>query len=165
MLVSFDTMALIWLTKQGTKKSTTPSPHVAEMHKRAYYMHEWIEENGHKVMLSTIVVSEYLRGVQASKRNDVVAKMQESYTIVPFDVPAAKMAADLYDPAKALSPPAAPGTRPCLKADVMIVASVKIHQVTRFFSNDATCRKYAELCGMQACDLPVSGTNLFSGKT
>ena len=42
-----------------------------------------------------------------------------------------------------------------MKADVMAVATVKIHGATEFYSHDANCRKVAKSAGMIAHDLPT----------
>ncbi len=164
MLVSFDTMVLIWLAKQGTRKGQKTPDRVLEMHKRAHYMGEWIEENGHNVILSNIVISEFLRPLDEEKRNTVVATLCEKYNVLPFDNAAAKIAADLYYSAKNVGTSGENDRRVCMKADIMILATAKVHQVKRFYSNDSQTRKFAEIAGMEALDLPMSGSNLFSDK-
>jgi hypothetical protein len=42
-----------------------------------------------------------------------------------------------------------------MKADVMAVATVKVHGATVFYSHDVLCRKVAERAGMAARDLPT----------
>lgn len=164
VLISFDTMILIWATESGNKKSMRKSAQdIPDLQRRSRFLLDYIHEENHDVILPTIVASEYLRGVKPKRRNDALATLHELYTIAPFDSPAAAIAADLFDRAKPL-PNNDSQSRTCMKADLMIVATAKAMKVARIYSHDANTRKLANLAGLEGLDLPLKGPNLFSGE-
>jgi hypothetical protein len=53
-------------------------------------------------------------------------------------------------------------TRACVKADVMIVASAKIAGASTFYSHEPRVRRYAEMAGMTAKNLPNQPSKLWT---
>ncbi len=162
MLVSFDSMVLIWAARQHHYLGArSKNQDLTLMQTRARFLVEWIYEDKHDVILSTIVASEFLRGVAPQKRHASMSNLLDLYNFNHFDTPAALIAADVFEKAKTAELPATT-TRACMKADLMIVACAKAAKVNRFYSHDPATRRYAEIAGIEACDLPTKGHNLFS---
>jgi predicted nucleic acid-binding protein len=162
MIISFDSMVLIWATKRAHYKNTsTIEEPVKMLQKRARYLLELIEEEDYTVVLPTIVASEFLCGVKPENRSRVLSKLHETYILATFDVSSALIAANVFEQAKQVSAKDFT-SRVSMKADLKIVSNAKSMKVKRFYSHDAGTRKLAELAGMEARDLPTAGRRLTS---
>ncbi|MCL2646048.1 MAG: PIN domain-containing protein [Phycisphaerales bacterium] len=142
-------MTLIWALKDN------PTEENADFHRRAELLMKQLTRDKAIVVLPTIVIGEYLCKVPKSSHGQIVAKLQERFRIVPFDVRASSMAADLWQKRQNL-----PHSRRLLKADMLVIASAEAAGAERFYSADAECRAVAELV-MEAYDLPTFNEKLF----
>lgn len=88
-MVSLDTMCLLW----GLKKVATAGQE--DMIERAenYLLH--LRDSGSKALISTPVVAEYLVGFDAEQRKDQWRILHRDFIIVPFDMHAADIAAEI----------------------------------------------------------------------
>ena len=162
MIAGIDTMVLIWaLPVPHFKGKKSASQDVAEMQRRSRLLLGMLEEGKNNVLVPTITVAEWLTGIDPKKHGSFIASLHESFRIVPFDIPAAAFAAQLWQQARELPKDDKP-QRVCMKADVMIVASAKMGGATHFYSHEAKVRRLVELAGMTPHDLPTRGSNLFS---
>jgi len=164
VIVGIDTMVLIWALPEPHIKGKKPpsTQDVAEMQRRAKFLLETLAEENADVVVPTITVSEWLTGIDPSKQGTFISELQESFTLAAFNPKAAAIAAKLFQDVQNLPAEDKP-QRKCMKADMMIVATAKAADAVRFFSHEPRVRKYVELVGMEAKDLPKTGTNLFSG--
>jgi len=130
-----------------------------ELQRRANILIHQLDEQKATLLLPSVVVAEYLCGIEPEKHGAVLAELQQRFLTPPFDVRASAMAAQLWLRHREL-PKAEQAERTVLKADVLIIASAKLAGAVRFYSHDATCRKIAAQI-MDASDLPTHSENLF----
>lgn len=148
MSIGVDTMTLIWGLKEIVPRQTTQD--VEEMCRRAKIL--LTNLGSQRIIVPTIAVSELLCGVDAKNHGNFVAELKKRFFCPPFDLAACAMAAVLFQYGKTLPDKLA---RPLLKADTMIIASVKTSGGATFYSHDPACRKIAAHAGMEALDLPT----------
>jgi predicted nucleic acid-binding protein len=155
-VVSVDANVLVWMFREGHYKNagTLASAELAELQKRSDILLQDLNRRAVKVILSTMVVSEYLAGIEEKRQADALGSLRSSFEIYSFDLPSCLLAARLWQ-ARPQATTGVPGQRVAMKADVMAVATAKVHGATEFYSHDANCRKVAESAGMVARDLPT----------
>ena len=161
MTVALDTMTLIWgLQSVGAKRGNPRQKNLPEMQQRAAILLDMLEDKKEKIVIPSISVSELLIKVEAAEHGNYLAVIQQRFFVPLFDLPAAALAAQLWLKHRAL-PKDEQITRTTLKADVLIVASAKVAGATKFYSNEAKCRKLASPAGMFAEDLPTRHPHMF----
>jgi predicted nucleic acid-binding protein len=159
--VAVDSMILIWGMKGATKKKKT-TPEVAEKKARALILFDDLQEQNQTVIIPTISVSELLCGIDYVEHGSFIEVLQKNLSIHPFDLPAASLAARLWQISKETATPKDKlPERIALKADLMILATASVAKASIFYSNDAWCRKMAEKIGLTARDLPTHSENMF----
>ena len=98
--------------------------------------------------------------IPKAKRGHFLAALAENFLVKPFDLHAAAIAAEIHAKAKEIPKDRRPD-RAVLSADIKIIATAKAAQARVFYSNDAKCRRVAQLV-MDARDLPSHSGELFS---
>ncbi len=86
--------------------------------------------------------------------------MNERFRIEPFDFKDAVTAAELWDAGKAGRCMQHPNARTTLRADCLIVATVKNHGATEFYTEDNDCYAMAERV-VETKHLPTIAPSLF----
>jgi hypothetical protein len=104
--------------------------------------------------LPTVAISELLVLVAKAEKGALIAALTKMFVCPPFDLAAAAMAADLWSQHKELPQDLQYGSRQVLRADAMIVASVRAAGAMEFYSHDRQCLALASLV-MTAHDLPT----------
>lgn len=170
MIVGIDTMVVIWAlpdtAKQGKKPGRLGAPanksqDIDEMRRRAKILLHELSDGGDIVVVPTISVSELLRGIDPQNHGTFLAELKNQFLLPGFDLPTAAYAAVLSQKSSTL--PKDDGiARVCIKADIQIVASSKMAGATRFYSHERRVRNLAELADMEAKDLPLHGSGLFT---
>ncbi|HVX16263.1 MAG TPA: hypothetical protein VHC22_34070 [Pirellulales bacterium] len=155
--VSFDSMVLIY-AGVAPSNHITPAPDFNELKTRSLMLLHDISEKQTACILSAIVLSELLVHVPQGKTGQFSVEFSTQFIVAPFDLRASSIAAELwskYKVEKAKSQGGLPkADRSVLRADCLIVASVRAMGVTDFYSHDKNCRAFARLAGMNAHDLP-----------
>lgn len=145
--VALDTMILVW----GTKKKGRQ-----ELIDRALILFRQLDRQKARIVIPSVVVSEYLSYVRPDDHGNVVAELSQRFFISPFDVKCARLAAELWLDGQKRRKKGMARSRVTLRADVLIVASAKSHGAKQFWSHDGNCRKLATKAGMAAYDLPTT---------
>lgn len=159
--VAVDTQALIWGgIRRGIPGIGGLSPADAEKEKRSRFLMHDLDEAKAQIVIPSIVVAELLLPIDPQHHGTFLAVMTQRFRCPPFDLPATSLAASLWQYGHSL-PAQEQGKRTVLKADVMIVATAKVHGVRFFYSDDQSCRKLAERAGLVARPLPTHSLNLF----
>jgi predicted nucleic acid-binding protein len=148
-LVTLDTNALIW----GLKRECTPGQE--DMLRRADLLLEELAHQESQLVLPTVSLAELMAPLGEPQRTTFSQKARERFLIVPFDARAAHFAPAIWQ-AREHSGKRTAGSRTCLKADALIIASGYAAGVRCFYSNDKRFRTLAEsLEGVTAKDLPT----------
>ena len=112
--------------------------------------------------MPSIVVAEFLSGINPASHNAVLGAFQDRFHAIPsFDLAASAKAAELWMTHREL-PKDKQQSRNLLKVDVLIIACAKVGGAEVYYSHDRKCRTLAELAGMIARDLPTHSENLFT---
>lgn len=150
-LVAIDSMTLVWGIRRVGKEAEKL---------RAAYLFAQLEQECAKIIVPAVVVSEFLCGVNPDDRDRVAATISERFSVPPFDIRCAKMAADLFMDQKIARKMNQPHARKCLRADALIVATAKAAGARIFYSDDKACRSMANKV-MTARELPDQPPHLF----
>ena len=89
-MIGIDTQVLIW----GFKRDATPNRRHTIA--KADELFRQASEQGTKILIPSLVVSEVLVRYQDSERDAVLASLSKRFRIAPFDARAAKIAATLF---------------------------------------------------------------------
>jgi predicted nucleic acid-binding protein len=119
-MICLDTMLLIWGV-QGVAR-----PEQQSMTDQTRRFLRALSENQETVILPTPVVTEYIQAFPAPARIEQLEFLVETFQIVPFDLPAAGLAAELAYEARNVARPATV-TRQSMKADTQILATAIVH--------------------------------------
>jgi predicted nucleic acid-binding protein len=151
-IVALATMALAWgIRKKGSKENI----------KRARYLFNELEQDDAQIVVPSVVVAEYIAAIaDQPERDQTVAEMSVRFILAPFDQRDALLAAQLWRDGKSKRELGSKGSRVCLRADVMIVATAVGHGAREFYTNDTDCLKMAKKV-IDARPLPEMGANLF----
>lgn len=160
--VSFDANILIWAfrTTHYKFRGQEPTDEQKELQKKCGYLFSDLQRQGAKVVLSSIVVSEYLAGIDPANHGNVLTEITSRFDVYSFDVRAAALAATLWN-SRPKPTDIVPGRRVAMKADTMIVATLKLRGVSAFYSYDENCQKTAKLAGLIPKGLPTHDEYLF----
>lgn len=162
MAVSADAMIFIWGLQKPHFRAKKPSRQdLADLQKRAKLLIRELNEAGEKIIIPTVAVTELLCGVLASDHGDFIAELQRRFIVIPFDLRASALAAELFIAHDEWPESERYETRPRLKADTKIIATAKIAGAATFYSHDKRARKLAELAGMTAKNLPIKSQDMF----
>jgi hypothetical protein len=156
--VGIDAMILVYAGLVPSNDAP-PNSHLVELGIRAKLLLYQLTRDHPAIILPTIAISELLVPVPPSKTGALIAALTEQFVCPTFDLPAAAIAADLWARHKKLPRESQYKNRHVLRADAMIIASVKAAGATAFYTNDKTCRTLASLV-IPAHGLPDKPTNL-----
>jgi hypothetical protein len=141
------------------RKKRTKCPEFDDLRVRAKLLFERLDPEKDTVIVPMVVLSEILVPLSEAERLAVVGKLLEIFTICPFDLPAAMIAADLVAQHNKLPADQQYNERQVMRADTMVVASAKASGATDFYCHDKKCRGLAALV-MTAHDLPTGGETM-----
>ncbi|MDQ3332283.1 MAG: PIN domain-containing protein [Planctomycetota bacterium] len=144
MRVTVDTQVMIWCLRH---EATSDQQYRLE---EAEAFMAWVEESKSQLVLTNYAVSEYLVGGTPREIAREMETLSERFEIVDFDINAATIAADLYsDKAFAHHLGKDLGLkRPCMKADIAIIATAMAHDIKTIFSEDSGVRAVADRAGL-----------------
>jgi hypothetical protein len=157
-LVAVDTMVLIWGMQPNAQPGDTKD--VLECRIRSKILLELLTDQHATVVVPIVCVAELLVPIPPDKRGDFLTTLQAQFSCPPFDLPAASIAADLWQFQKSLPKEAQYSDRRLLRADLQIIASAKAAGATVFYSHDAKFRKVASHV-MTAQELPKKHSDMF----
>ena len=132
MTISIDSQILSFLLKRQPPAGNNPTGCRGLVSASRILINELKHEQT-LIILSSIVVSELLIGIDPAKHDDFIAEIQEQFTIVSFAEQAMALAADLWMRTHKVSEDIR--ERKCIKADTMIVASAKAGGAKIFYSH------------------------------
>ncbi len=131
-----------------------------ELHDRARILFRTLEEQRVRVVISAVTVAEFLAGVPTANHSSLLGVLTKRFMCATLDVQAAAIAADIWQRHRKL-PAQQQISRQLLKADSLIIASLKSANAELIYSHDSRLRKLAGLVGMDARDLPTHHENMF----
>jgi len=88
-MICFDTMVVIWAVQE------TPVPEELEFRKRTVAYLQSLSEKKEDILIPTPVVHEFLVGIPPDKHSDYMAAMEQEFVVGVFDLPAARLAAEI----------------------------------------------------------------------
>jgi len=160
VIAGIDSMILVYAGLVPSNPKTR-SADFKDFHVRAKLLLHKLARDGATVLLPTVAVSELLVPVPKAEKGALIAVLTEKFVCPSFDVQAAAIAADLWSQHKKLPTDLQYDKRHVLRADALIVASVRAAGANDFYSHDRRCRALAELV-MKAHDLPTNDpTDMF----
>jgi predicted nucleic acid-binding protein len=160
MKVAVDTTILIYMFKDPESAASTPEQ--AEYQRRGNVLLRDLEEQEAELIVPSIVIGEYLCGINPKLHSRVIAEFNDRFYAIPsFDLAASAKAAELWIAHRKL-PKEDQLIRNHLKVDVMIIACAKVARATRYYSHEPKCRTIAKLAGMTPRDLPTHSENLLT---
>jgi predicted nucleic acid-binding protein len=130
------------------------------MRRRSRLLLETLSATKELTIIPYIAVAELLLGIDRTQHGQYITELQERFFLAPFDLRATAYAASLWQDYRGL-PKDQQIERTCLKADVLIVATAKVHGATKVFSHDPKFRKLADFAGMAGRDLPTHSEDMF----
>lgn len=152
-LVAVDTNVLIWGIREVGP---------AEQCQRASWLFQQLEEEEAQVLVSAVVLSEYLVPVDPRCHMETITGLAARFLIMPFDMRASSLAAKLFRLGKEGLPKGVDGARRALKADSLIIATASTHGATDLFSGDPGLRSLAaNVPTLRVSDLPKIPPDLF----
>ncbi|CAN5874987.1 hypothetical protein BH23PLA1_BH23PLA1_02890 [soil metagenome] len=156
-LVGLDTMILIHAERRS---QPTDAPERVDLRRRTLALLESLKSLDARVVVSTIALAEFLRGIDPEHRGPVTVKVSSRFIVKPVDIAVASFAADLWTKHRGL-PDDDQMVRKVLQADVFVVAASRLAGARFFYSHDNKCRRLATQAGMEARDLPSHSEDLF----
>jgi len=160
MIVALDTMVLIWMFQEVEPNTPGLTAEIINLQKRSKVLLSNLLDDGHELCIPTVVIAEYLCGIEPAKHGDVLIEFERWFKHRPvFDLRACVKAAELWKEHKLLPQDERLGRR-LLKLDVMVVASASVAGAVVFYSHEAKCRTLAAKAGMDPKDLPTHSHNL-----
>jgi len=162
LVVALDTMAWIWALKPADQAANATERDYCE---RAAGLFAWLDDKQADIVVPAVCVAELLTPLGEREQNRLLATLSARCRPAVFDLRTAAMAATLFRQAAAQRKPAAKSSkskgksapkatpRHVLRADTLIVASARAAGATHFITEDAGCRKVAELAGLIALGL------------
>lgn len=157
-------MILIWGMKlRHHKTGGSPSKETIELETRAKILLDILDEEKSSIIVPTVTVAELLAGIDRQDHPKFLAEIGKRFFCPSFDLPAAAIAAHLWQLHKTLPKSEQFTDRRILKADVMLIATAKAAGARVLYSHDASCRKLATNV-LEAKDLPTHHPDLFRDK-
>jgi predicted nucleic acid-binding protein len=131
-----------------------------EKENRALLLLKQLDAEDAEVVISAVSVAELITPLTPQRQTNFITELHKQFRVAPFDLSAAALAADLYRTHQTSTSQSESYGRKILRADTLIVASLKVAGVTVFYSHDKKCRNLASKI-MVAHDLPTHDENLF----
>ena len=141
-MICLDTPVLIWGVRGFASRTQEH-----EIVKAERYI-KWLTIKEKKVLLPSIVLSEYLVGANATELHNGTI-FEKGFQIAPFDVPAAKIAADLSRDIDMIMTIAKEHNvhRQCIKSDVMIAAIAIHRKAEKIITSDKDFQVFKKIVG------------------
>jgi len=157
-MVGVDSNVIVWGVRDASRPSR--SKRDKDKSKQCEWLFWDLNQTKAQLYISAVSVSEVLRGIQgAEKQRQFVEELQRFFIIAPLDTKASVWAGKIWqERAKSMSAKDVRNAK--VKADMLIVASLKSMGVSAFYSDDAGARKIAALV-MNAFPLPTHSPTLF----
>jgi hypothetical protein len=152
-MIGIDAMVLIYAGVVPSKNDPTDKT-IAELQFRSKLLLHMMGRQRIPIVPPTVAVSELLVPVPADQHGKLIAQLQSTFLCPTFDIRAASIAADLFARHRQLPRDSQYSNRQLLRADVMIIASVKSFGALEFYSHDTRARKLADLV-MKGMPLPT----------
>lgn len=142
-IVCLDTHLLIW----GIKEESTEGQE--EMIQKTKLFFKWLDENGIKAMIPSVVIGEFLMLIPHEMHDKITNFFQKNFIVVPYDTASASCFAKIWqkknsDGTIEKLKNDIPATRAKLKADCQIVATAITHGASCIYSYDEHLAKFAE---------------------
>jgi predicted nucleic acid-binding protein len=157
MKVGIDTNFLIHLFA----RNPTDDPDLLDLRRRARLLFDILLAEDHDIICPTVVGSEWLCGIDPTHHPASLAEIERTFVLVTLDPPAMRWAAALWQQVRGLPKDEQP-SRVVLKADALVIGSLKAAGAGRFYSHDVGARRWANMIGLQAHDYPTTSPNLFA---
>lgn len=161
MLCCIDSNTFIW----GIKKQSSPSQ--VDMIPRAEYLFDWLDTNGHEILIPTIVLAEVLAPEPLEKQAVITDIISKKYRLQDFDIRAAyhygQLLMNRIEEAK-INAKEFNIDNQKMKVDYLIVASAMAAGASCIYSTDSHLKSF----GNRVIDikdlptLPSIQTDLFS---
>lgn len=152
-IVAIDSMILAWSLRDDGNQ---------EQRSKTQWLFEQLEEEEAQIVVPTVVAAEFLVPLPEARRAEMLAAMSERFLLAPFDVRCAAIAASLIPSALDGRVRGTAHSRHSVKVDAMMVATAKVWNASRIYSNDSGCRELAKRLELAAHDLPDQPNNLFA---
>lgn len=139
-LVCLDTHILVW----GVKEESTPGQEAMVYKAKLFF--KWLDDNGMKAIIPSVVLGEFLILIPAESHSRVIESFQRNFLIAPYDAAAASCFAKIWQGKRANEKKNedVSGTRAKLNADRQIVATAITHGASCIYSYDEDLAKFAE---------------------
>ncbi|QPK64005.1 PIN domain-containing protein [Methylomonas sp. LL1] len=141
-LICLDMHAILW----GIRKYSTPGQEDMILRSEAFFSE--CRKNKVTMMIPSIVVGEFLTGIDSTQHSLVVNKLKEGFQICPYDYQASALFAKLWREKKYSgiiknTQHDLQATRQELKADCMIVATAIAKKADVIYSHDNKLKNFA----------------------
>jgi predicted nucleic acid-binding protein len=141
-LVCLDTQILIW----GIQEEASPGQE--DMIRRATYLFRLLTQSKTTIIISSIVVGEFLVGIPLNMHRTVVNLIGQGFVTAPFDLQAAAEFARLWDDRQKRNiirdlQEIQKATREELKVDCLIVATAIAQKASCIYSCDGKLKAFA----------------------
>ncbi|MCC6910167.1 MAG: type II toxin-antitoxin system VapC family toxin [Phycisphaerales bacterium] len=151
-IVAVDSMILAWSLREDGSE---------DQRSRTQWLFDQFEEEQCQIIVPTVVLAEFLVPLSEQRRTEMLGAMSGSFLLAPFDVRCAAIAASLIPSALDGRKKGEANSRHSVKVDAMLVATAKVWNAGRVYSNDTKCRELAQRLGLVSHDLPKQPSNLF----
>lgn len=131
-MIAIDSQVLIWAVKR------TATPNRVHMIDRAVAFVESAELTRDKIMIPSLVASEFLVRYSEPERGTALAKLQSRFFVAPTDAKAAWIAARMFADKAAWDKSRVDDgySRQWIKTDIAILATAVAHQATIMYIED-----------------------------
>lgn len=131
-MIAIDSQVLIWAIKR------TASENRVHMIPRAVALVAELERTRERIMIPSLVASEFLVRYEETERGSALAKLQTLFFVAPFDAKAAWLAAKMFaDKASWDKSRVDDGyTRQWIKTDIAILATAMAHDASAMYIED-----------------------------
>lgn len=141
MICCIDSNTFIW----GIKKKAVEGQE--EMIPRAEHLFEWLEEQGHQILIPTVVIAEVLAPEPLEKYPVLMDIINKSFMVVDFDVRAASRYGQLFmNKISTVKKTAKKNNVPAqkMKIDHLLISCALIHGAACIYTTDKGLRAFGE---------------------
>ncbi len=135
-------------------------PSDQDLMERAGWLLDALFDQKATVCVSVVSIAEYLVKIPLSQHSQMIRKLESRFTIAPFNLRAASVAADLVAKSKNNAHVTRrDGDRPCLMADTKIAASLFAAGIRELYANDSRILDLAKISGLSVQGLLLQRTD------